>query len=173
MTGRVTMNIAQASAADARQIAEVLKEAADWLLSDGRPLWTVNEISVERVRGDVDLGLFHVAREGGAIVGVMKLELEDPHFWPEATPGTSAFVHKLAIRRAWAKKGLSSALLSYAHQRTRNLGRVYLRLDCVANRQGLRSLYERFGFSLHSVVQLGSTQFARYEIQIEDSCSAT
>lgn len=30
-------------------------------------------------------------------------------------------------------------------------------------RQGLRNLYEGFGFSLHSIVQLASTSYARYE----------
>ncbi|MBS0451876.1 MAG: GNAT family N-acetyltransferase [Proteobacteria bacterium] len=163
------MNIAQACADDAPLIAEVLKEAADWLIADGRPLWSATEIGEERVRQDLDQGLFHVARDSGAIAGVLKFELEDPRFWPEVTSGTSAFVHKLAIRRSWAKKGVSSALLSYAHQRTRHLGRTYLRLDCVADRQGLRRLYEGFGFSLHSVVQIGSTSFARYEIQLVDT----
>ncbi len=94
----------------------------------------------------------------------MKVELEDAHFWPEVEPGTSAFVHKLAVRRAWAKTGVSTALLSYARARAQQLGRTHLRLDCVANREGLRSLYEGFGFALHSVVQMGATSFARYEI---------
>jgi predicted 3-demethylubiquinone-9 3-methyltransferase (glyoxalase superfamily) len=34
--------------------------------------------------------------------------------WPEIQPGTPAFVHKLAVRRAWAKKGVSTELLSQA-----------------------------------------------------------
>lgn len=169
MTTSTTMDIERASGSDAPAIARVLKEAADWLAAHGRPLWSATEISEESVLRDVSQGLFHVTRQGDAIAGIMKLELEDPHFWPEVPPGTSAFVHKLAIRRAWAKKGLSGALLSYARRRAQGLGREYLRLDCVANRQGLRSLYEQFGFSLHSVVQIGSTSFARYEIHLKGS----
>ncbi|MBB3175676.1 GNAT superfamily N-acetyltransferase [Variovorax sp. Sphag1AA] len=94
----------------------------------------------------------------------MKFELEDAHFWPEIQPGTSAFVHKLAVRRAWAKKGVSTELLSYARTRARQLGRGHLRLDCVADRQGLRNLYEDFGFTLHGVVQIGTTSYARYQV---------
>ena len=56
-------------------------------------------------------------------------------------PGTSAFIHKLAVRRAWAKKGVSTELLSYARARARDLARAYLRLDCVADRKALRDLY--------------------------------
>jgi GNAT superfamily N-acetyltransferase len=94
----------------------------------------------------------------------MKLELEDAHFWPEILPGTSAFVHKLAVRRAWAKKEISIALLSYARARAQALGRAHLRLDCVADRHGLRDLYVGFGFALHSVVEIGASSYARYEL---------
>lgn len=58
--------------------------------------------------------LVEEARTGEQLAGVMKFELEDPFFWPEIAPGTSAFVHKLAVRRAWAKKGVSTDLLSFA-----------------------------------------------------------
>ena len=145
-------------------IASVLHEASQWLAGDGRALWSAAEISPERVLSDTTSGLFHVARDDEHLAGVMKFELEDAHFWPEVPPGTSAFVHKLAVRRAWAKKGVSTQLLSYARARAQELGRAHLRLDCVADRQGLRNLYEGFGFALHSVVQIGATSFARYEI---------
>ncbi len=95
----------------------------------------------------------------------MKFELEDRYFWPELAPGTSAFVHKLAVRRAWAKKGVSTELLSFARARARALGLPYLRLDCVADRPGLRNLYGHFGFALHSIIQKGAVSFARYEMQ--------
>lgn len=94
----------------------------------------------------------------------MTFELEDSHFWPEVLAGISAFVHKLAVRREWAKKGVSTELLSYARTRAKELGRAHLRLDCVADRYGVRSLYEGFGFDLHSVVKVGATSFARYQL---------
>lgn len=158
------MNIQQAHPPDAPVIASVLQDAEHWLAEGGRALWQATAIGQERVLQDTSAGLFHVARDGEQIVGVMKFELEDAYFWPEIPPGTSAFVHKLAIRRAWAKQGVSTELLAYARTRARQLGRDYLRLDCVADRQGLRKLYEGFGFSLHSVVQKGAISFARYEL---------
>lgn len=158
------MNIQQAQPSDAPMIAFVLQEAAQWLDGGGRSLWSAAEISDERVLQDTSAGLFHVAREGQSLAGVMKFELEDAWFWPEILPGTSAFVHKLAVRREWAKTGLSTKLLSYARTRAHQLGRSHLRLDCVADRQGLRDLYEGFGFELHSVVQKGRLFFARYEL---------
>lgn len=158
------MHIQEAHPSDAPMIASVLQDAARWLADGGRALWSGADIGHERVLQDTSAGLFHVARDGEQVVGVMKFELEDTYFWPEILPGTSAFIHKLAIRRAWAKKGVSIELLTYARARAQQLERAYLRLDCVADRQGLRKLYEDFGFTLHSVVQKGATSFARYEI---------
>jgi len=158
------MNIQQAFSSDALTISSVLQEAAQWLAGDGRALWSAAEIGHERVLRDTNEGLFHVAREGEQLAGVMKFELEDAHFWPEVLPGSSAFIHKLAVCRAWAKKGVSTELLSYARIRAQHLGRTHLRLDCVAERQGLRNLYEDFGFALHSVVQIGASSYARYEL---------
>lgn len=160
----MTLNIREAKPSDALMIASVLQEAAQWLDGGGRSLWSAAEISVERVSRDASAGLFYVASEGGRLAGAMKFQLEDAWFWPEILPGTSAFVHKLAVRREWAKTGLSTKLLSYARTRAHQLGRAHLRLDCVADRQGLRALYEKFGFTLHSVLQKGQLSFARYEL---------
>ncbi|MDB5828712.1 MAG: family N-acetyltransferase [Variovorax sp.] len=164
------MNIEPARLADAPMIAAVLQEAAQWLADGNRALWSAADIGHERVLHDTTKGLFHVVRVGEALAGVMKFELEDAYFWPEVLPGSSAFIHKLAIRRAWAKNGVSAALLTYAKTRARDLGREHLRLDCVADRQGLRNLYENFGFVLHSVVQKGASTHARYELQIAKLC---
>lgn len=158
------MNIQEASPTDAPMIASVLQEAAQWLINDGKGLWSAAEFSLERVQQDASAGLFHVARDGDHLAGVMKFELEDAYFWPEIPLGSSAFVHKLAVHRAWAKKGVSTQLLSYARTLAKQLGRTHLRLDCIADRQALRNLYEGFGFSLHSVVQIEASSFARYEL---------
>lgn len=115
------MNIQEACPSDAPMIASVLEEAAQWLAGDGRALWTAAEIANERVLRDASAGLFHVAREGEQLAGVMKFELEDAHFWPEVPPGTSAFVHKLVVRRAWAKKGVSTECCHMPELERKNL----------------------------------------------------
>lgn len=162
------MQIEQARIDDADAVASVLQEAAQWLSNTGRPLWIPSEVSHERVLHDIEAGIFFAARNGDDVIGAMRFELEDPFFWPEIEAGTSAFVHKLAVRRSWADKGVSTALLTFARDRARGLECRYLRLDCVADRQALRAIYERFGFVLHSYVQKGARSFARYELAVTD-----
>ncbi|MCP3018845.1 GNAT family N-acetyltransferase [Cupriavidus basilensis] len=160
--------IEQAKVDDAETVASVLQEAAQWLANTGRPLWIPSEVSYERVLRDTQAGSFFAARDGDDVIGVMRFELEDPFFWPEVEAGTSAFVHKLAVRRSWAKRGVSTALLTFARERARSLRRQHLRLDCLADRPELRAIYERFGFALHSSVQKGALSYARYELTVTD-----
>lgn len=166
------MHIEQATAEDLDEVVSTLQEAAQWLQGDGRPLWSPADYGQERIQRDTAAGAYWVARsgpvpwQGGAVAGVMRLDLEDLHCWPEIAPGSSVYLHKLAVRRAWAGQGVSTALLHWARERTQALQRPWLRLDCVADRQGLRSLYEGFGFVLHSEVSKGNWALARYEMAV-------
>lgn len=163
-----TVDIRIAQVCDVPVITSVLEEVAQWMSASGRTLWSGAEISAERILRDASNGLFRIAFDGAQAAGVMKFELEDAYFWPEVPEGTSGYVHKLAVRRAWAKQGVSTQLLSHAVDQARQFGRAHLRLDCVADRQALRNLYEVFGFNLHSVVEIGRLSYARYEFEVTD-----
>jgi GNAT superfamily N-acetyltransferase len=165
------MQIQQARPEEAATIAAVLTEAARWIATEGRPLWSAADVALERIQRDTEAGSYFIARKNGdatgEVAGVVRLDLEDPCFWPEIESGSSLYVHKLAVRRAWAGQGVPVQLLDFALERARNLGRPFLRLDCVADRAPLRALYERFGFSLHSVIHKGERGFARYELAVK------
>lgn len=163
------MQIEQARPSEAATVAAVLNEAARWIAAEGRPLWSGAEIALERIQRDTDAGSYFIARSNGEVAGVVRLDLEDPNFWPEVEAGTSLYVHKLAVNRAHAGQGVPLQLLDFARERTRSLGRPFLRLDCMADRAPLRALYERFGFSLHSVIRKGEWSFARYELPVQSS----
>lgn len=158
------MQIEQARPEEAATVAAVLNEAAQWITAEGRPLWSATDIGLDRIQRDTDAGGYFIARKNGEVAGVVRLDLEDAYFWPEIERGSSLYVHKLAVRRAWAGHGVPVQLLDFALERARSLGRPFLRLDCVADRAPLRALYERFGFSLHSVIHKGERGFARYEL---------
>jgi GNAT superfamily N-acetyltransferase len=158
------MKIEASTPSDSKQVAAVLYEAASWLERDGKALWRSVAITMDSVRHDVEAGRFLVARTGNEIVGVVRFQLEDPEYWPEIENGTSAYLHRLAILRAVAGQGVSHRLLSAGLDKARSLSRTYLRLDCVADCEKLRRLYESCGFVFHSYRQVGSSTVARYEL---------
>lgn len=163
------LRIEQATASDLQAVISTLQEAAQWLQNAGRPLWSATEFGHERVSREIGAGAYWLARPGtgsSEVAGVMRLDLEDPHCWPEIAAGTSVYLHKLAVRRAWAGQGVSTALLNFARERARTLQLSHLRLDCVADRKALRAIYERFGFVLHSEVPRGNWALARYGLAV-------
>ena len=166
MNSQLQVVIQQAGGEDTKTVSEILLEAASWLRQQTTPMWRDNEFAPEAIDADAVSGLFFIGRVDGQSAGVIKFQLEDSLFWPDVPKGESAFVHRLAVRRRFARGVVSTPLLSWAVERTRDLGRSYLRLDCEASRLKLRAVYERFGFRHHSDKHVPPYFVSRYEYEI-------
>jgi GNAT superfamily N-acetyltransferase len=151
---------------DADTIEAMLLEAARWVDALGVVMWEEGELDRARIEREIDARQFVVAEIDGEVAGTIRFQLEDPLFWPDVPAGQSAFVHRLVVRREFKGQGVSQALLRWAADRTRALGREVLRLDCDADRPKLRCLYEDFGFVLHSYRQVGPYYVSRYELRL-------
>jgi GNAT superfamily N-acetyltransferase len=157
------LSVRPAALQDLATVSDILSEAALWLEQRGIPLWAAGEVSSTAIRPDVEAGLYYLAVCGGLSAGVVRFQLEDQLFWPDVPQQGSAFIHRLAVRRRFSGGAVSTALLNWAIDHSRKLGKQYLRLDCAADRQQLRLFYERFGFRHHSNRQIGPYFVARYE----------
>ena len=161
------IQIRQATPEDASAVTAILTDAARWVEQlDGTTMWVEDELAEDRIASEVDAGFFYVAERDGEIAGALKFQLDDQLFWPDLATSDSAFIHRLAVRRTHAGCGVSTALLGWAVDHARSLGRRYLRLDCDAERARLRGVYERFGFRFHSFRQVRSYYVARYELDL-------
>lgn len=162
----MALRIRQAASGDTASVSAILTEAADWLVASGMAMWRGDELSEARLSRDVADGLFFLADIDGEPAGTIKFQPTDDEFWPDVPSADSAYVHRLAVRRRFAGGGVSTALLAWATDHARSLGRRWLRLDTEASRPALRSLYERFGFRHHSDRQVGPYFVARYELDV-------
>jgi GNAT superfamily N-acetyltransferase len=112
----------------------------------------------------VQQGQFYIAVADGEPAGAIRFQLEDTLFWPDLQGDhTSAFVHRLVVRRQYKGQRISTALLRWAIDHARVLGRSHLRLDCDKTRPKLMALYESVGFQFHSFRQVDPYYVARYE----------
>jgi GNAT superfamily N-acetyltransferase len=160
------IEVKQATLADLLTVSSILKEAAAWLQGTGREMWRDDELDPERIHEDVAAGLFNLGHYDEVPAGTIKFQLEDRRFWPDVTGSDAAYVHRIAVRRQFAGKGVSTGMLDWAVSHAGSLGRSYLRLDCEADRRELRAIYERFGFRLHSYRDVGPYHLCRYEYVI-------
>jgi GNAT superfamily N-acetyltransferase len=160
------MHIRQAQPEDTSKVAQVLGAAAAKRRARGEEMWSAAEVSEAVVGPHIREGLYHVAFDGTQAVGVYRLQLQDPAFWPEIAHGTSAFLHKLAVLPDRQGQGIAHALLAHAVGLTREKGLRFLRLDCMAGRPRLRAVYENFGFRHHSEKIMGNTPFDRFALDV-------
>lgn len=159
--------VRQAQRDDVHVVEELLIEAARWVDALGEVMWEEGELAPGRIAAEVEKGQFFLAVVDGEIGGAIRFQLEDRLFWPDLAQSDSAFVHRLVVGRRHKGLGVSTALLQWAVDRARAMGKRYLRLDCDASRPKLRALYERFGFRVHSFRQVGAYYVARYEFPLE------
>jgi GNAT superfamily N-acetyltransferase len=159
----MTVVIKQAQPADAAVVESMLVDAARWVDALGEVMWETGELAPEHIASEIAAGQFRLAMADGVPAGVIRFQLDDTLFWPDLPADhRSAFVHRLAVARRYKGWGISTALLQWAVDHARELGRSHLRLDCDKSRPKLMALYERFGFQFHSFRQVGPYYVARY-----------
>jgi len=129
-------------------------------------MWDEGELESDAIAAEVAAGQFHIADVDGRAAGAIRFQTEDLLFWPDIAQSSSAFVHRLVVRREFKGLGVSTALLEWSVGHARSLGKTWLRLDCDNDRPKLKALYERFGFTLHSHRQVGPYYVARYEYRL-------
>lgn len=138
------MNIRAANRDDVELVATLIDNATEWVGRLGFEQWPLpfprNEVAEAVTRGEV-----YVAEVDGEAVATVTLLGEDPAYWGERSPD-ALYVHKLAVRRDRAGRGIGAAVVDWAGGRATDLGRDFLRLDCLCDDPRIRTYYEGLGF---------------------------
>lgn len=156
------IKIRRAEPGEAEEVSSILTEAALWLESRGEKLWEAGELNASDVAREVETGMYRIAEVEGEAVGCFRYQHSDPEYWDDVPHEDSAFVHRVAIRRDHAGKGIPERMVEWAKSRARAEGKKFLRLDC-ADRPKLRAMYERMGFVYHSHKHRSPYLVIRYE----------
>lgn len=157
--------IEQAEPKDAAAVSAILQEAANWLIENKRKLWEPEALSAENVKEQVENGMFWLAKVEEEIAGCVRFQLSDEEYWGDVPHENSAFIHRLAVKRKFAGKGVSKTLIDWAKTKAEAEGKEFLRLDC-ADRESLRRVYENYGFEFHSFKEREPYKVARYQFKI-------
>jgi len=142
------IEIKQAEEQDTFVIEDILLDVYDWLESINAPIWSRKEIMWKRLSEEHKITDFYIAYMNGEAVGCMALIDFDPDYWNDLEKGESLFIHKFAVKREGAGKGISVALIDYAKNECKRLKISALRLDTHMYRPKVRAMYERNGFKL-------------------------
>jgi GNAT superfamily N-acetyltransferase len=152
---------------DLERFSHVLLEVAAWLQAKGQPMWMVDELAPETLLEHYDLQEMHLGLlTSGEPAAAMVVQQSDEFFWPDVPEGESLFIHKLAAARRLKGRGAAAAMLNWAKAEAREQGKIYLRLDCAADRPKLCRFYEGYGFRRVGRRMVGRYEAAFYELPL-------
>jgi GNAT superfamily N-acetyltransferase len=149
--------------------ATIIEEVAAWGASEGFPSWSAgsftgpDSIGMSRLIGDVATDSLYLLWRGADAVATFSLLEKDSLFWPDA--GDEAlYLHRFAVRRTAAGTGCHAVewCLHEAHRR----GRLFVRLDCLAENPGIRRYYERFGFTAVNERVINGIRYTLCEVAV-------
>lgn len=141
---------------DVPEIATLLTEAAEYAKRrEGFEGWPI-PFPAEEVRDAIRRDENYVIDVGTRIAATFCLSWSDRAFWGDQPP-IAGYVHKLAVRRAFAHQGLGRKALEWVVDRARAAGRTRVRLDCHAGNRYLVAFYESLGFRPVRTVELATS----------------
>jgi len=155
------VNVRRARPEDAQTARAILDDATAYLAKLGFAEWPVpfpeDELAMRIERGEL-----YVAEVDGEIAATFTMLWDDPTFWGDRPPD-AAYLHKFAVRRDFAGRGIGAALVEWAAGQAAAAGRGFLRLDCQRDDPGIRAYYERLGFEYRGDVDHPRFAAALYE----------
>ena len=156
------MNVRRAQQEDALTVAGLLDEATVWVNALGFSQWPLpfprDQLAAAIDRGEV----YVVESEDGDGVATVSMLPDDPEYWGDQPPD-AFYVHKLAVRRDQAGRGIGAAIVEWANAEAAEAGREFLRLDCLADNPGIRDYYEDLGFEHRGDLVLDGQKMSLYE----------
>ncbi len=159
------MNVRLAALEDVPVVAEMLDEATAYVRTMGRDQWPV-PFPQDELHGRVARGELYVVDVDGVPAATFTLLVDDPFFWGER-PNDAVYLHKLAVRRAFAGRKLGERIVEWIVREASARGRDFVRLDCQRDLPGIRRYYERLGFELRGEKEGERFAWALYERAVQ------
>jgi predicted N-acetyltransferase YhbS len=143
-------------------VAGLLDEATVWVNDLGFSQWPL-PFPRDQLAGAIDRGeVYVVESEDGEAVATVSMLPDDPVYWGDQPPD-AFYVHKLAVRRDQAGRGIGAAVVEWANAEAAEAGREFLRLDCLGDNPGIRDYYEDLGFEHRGDVVLEGRTISLFE----------
>ncbi len=144
-----TLVLTRATLADLPVVLALLRESAAWIKEKGLHQWEgyLSEKGPSIVEKRFSEGEIHLAALDKKPVATLCLQWQDPFIWEEKGLDQQAgYIHALAVQRKLAGKHLGKQLMAWAEAAVAKHPRKYLRLDCMAENDGLFAYYEKQGY---------------------------
>jgi GNAT superfamily N-acetyltransferase len=150
--GESQLVLCRAQERDHEIITGLIETAAQRLLTKNTDQWAQpwpsEEDRKDRIHQDLIAGKTWIAWQDDLPVATITVDAAASLIWPtEARRDPAIYVYRLIVSRAFAGRGLGTALLDWAGLRARgSYGARWIRVDAWTTNTALHAYYERQGF---------------------------
>ncbi len=107
------IQVVKAEPGELDTVLDILRQAANWLLSKGIDQWRPESFSSNFIAEKIRLGEVYLAKQNHQPIATITLQWSDRFFWMEDDTD-AGYVHKLAIKPAYTGTGLGRRHLEWA-----------------------------------------------------------
>jgi len=145
----------------------ILREVGQWLVDSGQEMWELNTLTTDNLIDDYTKGNCYVLYANETPAATFILQWKDPLYYADVPHNTAGFIHKVAIRRAFAGQNLFLSMLDFCQTECLKRGIHEIQLETDSTRPALMRFYERNGFLptyQKSIHEFGQTFLCQYYV---------
>ncbi len=145
------MKIRKSSVSDINNLLEIFDEARKTIATLGIDQWQNGYPSFDVVREDISLSRSYAVEIDGGVCGTFVMMENEPTYdkiYEGEWLGNEDYIaiHRVAISVKNRGSGISTAIINYASDYAKSLGRASLRIDTHSGNKVMRRMLEKNGF---------------------------
>ena len=146
----------------------VMKEVAEWGRRQGFRVWLDEWLTAEElITDEAQPEHFCVGKVDGEIACAFILQDSDAGYWGVRPTNEAVYLHKLCVRRSFAHRDMTKAVVEAIKEECRQRGVKYIRLDTGLDEKAVRKIYLKAGFKIVDIIDYpNGKSLALYEMEV-------
>jgi len=128
------------------ELLVMMKERANWLNQNEKRMWDLDKLTKNEIIKRYDEPELYLSYDDKEKVGGFILIHYDKNFWKDRIGEKALYIHKFVVRLGYGKRGYSDKMIEWIKIHAMELGKDYVRLDYMKDREYLRMMYSKNGF---------------------------
>lgn len=151
-----------------KEAVAVIREVAAWGREKGLRVWPDEWLTPEElVTEEAPPESFYIGEADGETACAFILQDRDGEFWGNVPEGEAIYLHKFCVRRSFAHRGMTRAVVEAIRQQCRDRGIKYIRLDAALDEKTIRKIYLSVGFRIVDIIDHeNGRSTALYELEV-------
>ena len=151
----------------------IMKEVAAWGREKGLRVWLDEWLTREElVTEDAKEENFCIGKINDETACAFILQWKDSQYWENAPEYEAAYLHKFVVRRKFAHRNMTKAVVAAITQECCKRGIKYIRLDTGLDEKVVRKIYLGAGFKIVDIIDCDNgCSMALYELSVDDAAN--